>query len=336
MAQTMSDTTSSQHIEPESLDALQAIAAGVFARHGVDFATVRRGGGWTNAVWLADGLVLRLCTVEGRDNLLRETRLAALFPPGVGYPALVEAGTTDRHAWTLARRLPGVCLGEAWDGLTWDERTSALRGLWDRAQAVHAVPVAEAAAIAPTRAWFNSNDAAEAEAGLAQLTAQGILTPQQAGVLRETLARFWEAEAGAPRVLCHGDLTLDNAMAHAGQVIGLLDFEYALMAPVQLDLNHLVKAAYGPADATQAPSPADRRGAERLQQAVAELARPLLALPGEKALLMGYAILLELWLLELWLAHPEGEGPLEQWEPLQRLRSLADGAGGFLASLLGC
>jgi hypothetical protein len=49
---------------------------------------------------------------------------------------------------------------------------------------------------------------------------------------------------------------------------------------------------------------------------------------------MGYAVLLEPWLLELWLAHPEGEGPLEQWELLRRLRSLADGTGGYLALLM--
>jgi hypothetical protein len=61
---------------------------------------------------------------------------------------------------------------------------------------------------------------------------------------------------------------------------------------------------------------------------------PLLAQPADRDLLLGYAILLELWLLELWLAHPEGEGPLEQWEPLCRLRSLADGTCGYLAPLL--
>lgn len=54
----------------------------------------------------------------------------------------------------------------------------------------------------------------------------------------------------------------------------------------------------------------------------------------EQDLLLGYAILLELWLLQTWLAHPEGEGPLAQWDPLKRLRSLADGMGGYLAPLL--
>jgi hypothetical protein len=59
----------------------------------------------------------------------------------------------------------------------------------------------------------------------------------------------------------------------------------------------------------------------------------MLAQPGGRELLMGYAILLELWLLELWLAHPEGEGSLEEWEPLRRLRSLAAGSQSYLAPL---
>jgi hypothetical protein len=73
---------------------LQPIAASIFARQGVDFATVQRAGGWTNAVWLAADLVLRLSTTTGNDSLLREARLAALFPPAVGYPTILEIGTT--------------------------------------------------------------------------------------------------------------------------------------------------------------------------------------------------------------------------------------------------
>ena len=129
-------------------------------------------------------------------------------------------------------------------------------------------------------------------------------------------------------------MTLDNAMWHAGHVIALLDFEHAVMAPVHLDLNHLVKAAYSPEEKGHTLSAVDRDGEARLRQAVAALALPLLEQPGTRELLMGYAILLELWLLELWLAHPEGEGPLETWEPLRRLRSLADGSGGYLGGYL--
>ena len=209
-----------------------------------------------------------------------------------------------------------------------------MHGLWARAQAVHAVPPAEAAAIVPRRAWFNNTDAGEAEAGLHRLAKQGILAAQESRVLQDALGRFWRAVPGAPCVLCHGDLTLDNAMWHAGQVVALLDFEFALLAPIQLDLNHLVKCAFGPPDTARSPSARAGHGADQLRRSVQELALPLLAQPADRDLLLGYAILLELWLLELWLAHPEGEGPLEQWEPLRRLRALADGTGGYLAPLL--
>lgn len=328
----MSDT-SNQHPDRRLTDSLQAIAASIFARHGVDFATVRRAGGWTNAVWLADGLVLRLSTTKENTSLLREARLAALFSPAVGYPTIVETGTTDGFAWTLTVRLPGRSLGEAWAGLGWEERATALRGLWERAQAIHTVPVADAATIASRRAWFNSTDAEEAEASLARLTKDGIFAAHESRVLRDALGRFWNVLPAAPCVLCHGDLTLDNAVWHAGQVISLLDLEFAVIAPVQLDLNHLVKCAFGPEDTAHPSSVADLQGVQQLGQAVKELALPMLAQPGGRDLLVGYAILLELWLLELWLAHPEGEGPLEQWEPLRRLCSLADGTGGYLASL---
>jgi len=331
----MSDNTTAPQRTDDTPKPLRAIAATIFARHGVNVSTVRRAGGWTNAVWLADRLALRLCTVPNRDHLLREARLATLFPSGVGYPSLVEAGCTLGYAWTLAERLPGTSLGEVWEGLAWQERQVALQGLWTRAEAVHAVPVARAAAIVvPQRAWFNSNDPVEAEAGLARVTGAGALSPSQRRVLRAALARFWEVEAEAPRVLSHGDLTLDNTMWHAGQVSALLDFEYALVAPVQLDLNHLVKAAFGPDSGAVSAAAADARGAAALRETVAASARPRLAQPPERALLMGYAILLELWLLELWLGHPEGEGPLETWAPLRRLRSLAHGDGGYLAPLL--
>ncbi|MBN1247257.1 MAG: aminoglycoside phosphotransferase family protein [Anaerolineae bacterium] len=328
----MNDTPSSQHLDTESPDDLQAIAAAIFARHGIDFADVRRGGGWTNAVWLADGLVLRLCTTLETGRLQRESRLATLFPPGVGYPALVDAGVTEGHAWTLAKRLPGRCLGEIWGELSWDERATALYDLWLRAEAVHAVPADAAAEIARTRAWFNANDPAEAEAGLSRLTDQAILTRAEAATLRGDLRRFWEALPATPLTLCHGDMTLDNAIWHAGHVIALIDFEHALIAPVHLDLNHLIKIAYGPSKGGSV-SAADQKGAAQLRRTAAILARPWLAQPGGKALLVGYAILLDLWRLEDWLAHAEGEGPLETWDPLRRVRALADGSHGYLAQL---
>jgi aminoglycoside phosphotransferase (APT) family kinase protein len=316
----MGENPSSQMLEK---DDLQAIAGSIFACHGVDPATIQRAGGWTNAVWLSQGLVLRLSTGKGNQSLLREARLARLLPPEAGYPRIVETGTSDGFCWSLVERLPGESLGSAWGSLGPGERAAALRGLWERAQAVHSVPGFKAARIAARESWFNSTNPERAEAGLAWLAGERILTGHECRALQEALARFWKVKLAAPCVLCHGDLTMDNAIWHKGQVIGLVDFEFAVMAPVQLDLNHLVKCAYGPWEEEQA-----------LRQVVKEMSLPLLAREQDRVLLAGYAILLELWLLVDWLEHPEGEGPLEQWEPLRRLRSLAEGRLGYLGEVV--
>ena len=118
----MSDPTSYQSLDREIMDSLQSIAASIFARHGVDFAAVRRAGGWTNAVWLADGLVLRLSTTQGSESLLCEARLATFFPPAVGYPTILETGTTggirmgtcdETAGQELGRSLGRLALGGA-------------------------------------------------------------------------------------------------------------------------------------------------------------------------------------------------------------------------------
>jgi scyllo-inosamine 4-kinase len=58
---------------------LNKIAAGIFARNGVDFTLAKRTGGWTNVTWLAGGLALRLSARQGDDRIRREARLAALL-----------------------------------------------------------------------------------------------------------------------------------------------------------------------------------------------------------------------------------------------------------------
>jgi aminoglycoside phosphotransferase (APT) family kinase protein len=329
----MTTVPADQHRDPAILSRLNAAAAAIFASHGVDFATARRCGGWTNATWLAGGLALRLAVHEGRDNIRWEARLAALFPPEVGYPPIVACGVTDGFEWSLALELPGRNLGEVWSELDWDGRIAALRQLWARTRAVHTVPVDAAAPLARQQPWFNVSNAGEAEAGLDRLVKGGVLHPDQAEVLAAILGRFWNARPKAPLVLNHGDLTIENALWHEGRVTALLDFEFAVMAPVELDLNELVKMAFAPGERDETFSDPDGAGRQRLRAAVAEMARPLLDHPGGMDLLTGYASLLELWLLEDWLAHPEGEGPLEGWQPYLMLVSLAGGQGGYLAPL---
>lgn len=318
----------------EIMEYLKPIAAGIFARRGIPFEQARRAGGWTNVTWIAGGLALRMSVKPGSDIIRREARLVSLLPTEVGYPTILETGLTGGHEWSLMAEIPGACLGEVWDNLSWAERTSAVCQMWEKAQVVHRITAAQTSGLARARAWFNSNDPAEAEAGLSRLVEKQLLAPQQAAALREILARFWPVLSTASLVLNHGDLTLDNAMWHAGRVVALLDFEYSLTAPAELDLNTLLKNAFAPEEGGEAQSPADLAGREDLRRAAARFARPVIDRPGGRELLLGYAVLLELFLFELWLANPDGEGPLETWSPYRRLLSLAGGNGGYLRPVL--
>jgi scyllo-inosamine 4-kinase len=330
----MSDSTHDQNSVQERIDRLKAIAAGIFARHGVDFSTAKRAGGWTNATWLAGGLALRLSVESGRESLRREAKLAALLPPAVGYPTIVETGVTGGHEWGLARAIPGENLEDAWPGLSWEERVAALRQLWKMVEAVHSVDVSGVESLARKRAWYNSTDPVLAAGCLARLQQQGILSAEQAEILSEELSRFWKSLPSAACVLNHGDLTHGNCLWSAGRLVSLIDFEFAVIAPPELDWNGLLKWAFGPLENGGALPGADNAGLRLMREAAAGLVTPALAQPGSKRLLLGYAILLELWMLDDWLAHPEGEGPLETWEPYRRLLSLADGGGGYLAPVL--
>ena len=331
----MVDIESSNRSESETSNDLQAIACSIFSHYGIDFKFVSKAGGWSNEVWVSKELVLRLSSNKENTRLLREGQLAKLFPAEVGYPKIMESGTISGYSWTLAERIPGECLGNVWKSLGWEKRVSALQQLWTRVQAVHTVPVNKAAKFAPKNAWFNTTNAELAEKSFLHLVEEKIFTFNESHVLRDILSNFWRVLPTSPDVLCHGDLTLDNAIWHDDQVVSLLDFEFAVIAPLQLDLNHLIKCAYGPEHVTGTTQISDSEGPFQLQQAVREIALPSLMQPEEKVLLLGYAILLELWLLETWLEHPEGEGPLESWDPLKRLRSLADGNSGYLKLLVG-
>jgi scyllo-inosamine 4-kinase len=330
----MIEIPADRHRDPARIAKLTNIAADIFARHEVDFGVAQRAGGWSNATWLAGGLALRISVELGTDNIRREARLASLLPPEVGYPQIIETGVNEGHEWSLAKEASGQNLGELWSVLDWDNRIVALRQLWDKAQAVHSVSVSAASTYTRKHSPFYASNAEEAEASAARLQEAGVLASRQVAVLVDALDRFWTALPSAPRVLNHGDLCRENVLWHDGQVVALFDLEFAVIAPIELDLNELLKCAYAPPERDDSLPDSDGAGLQRMQEAVADLAVAALANPGGTDLLLGYAILLELWSMENWLSKWDGQEPFDDWQPYRTLTALADGAGGYLAPVL--
>lgn len=330
----MTEPAADRDRDPAAIARCARVAACIFARHGVSFSAAHRGGGWSNVTWLAGGLVLRISIEAGSGRILREARLASILPPEVGYPPIVEAGVTEGLEWMLSKEVVGRNLGRIWPVLGWEERTAALRELWDRARAIHSVDLARAEAYAGGHSPFYASSATEAATQLARLEEAGVLVSQQVAVLWNALDGFWMALPSAPRVLNHGDLCTENALWNDGMVVALLDLEYAVLAPVELDLNELVKAAYAPPETPDPLPDPDAWGREGLRQAVSDIAVDTISTPDGADRLLGFALLLDLWSMENWLSKWDGREPWVGWAPYQALTSLADGAGGYLAPVL--
>jgi aminoglycoside phosphotransferase (APT) family kinase protein len=324
-----------RHRDPSVMADVAAIASAIFASHDVDVAATERARGWTNATWLGRAIVLRVSTEQGSDALLREADLAPLLPSEVGYPRIIETGVSDGYAWMLTERVDGDNLGALWPALDWHSRAVALRQLSERAKTVHRVDVASAARRVSTRSPFYAANAAEADSALRRIANHGLLSATQVAALRRSLGRFWPALSLAPPVLNHGDLSPENALWRDGRVVALLDFEYAIVAPVELDLNELLKAVFAPPEfADTLPDPGER-GRRRLQDIALGIAGTELVHSGAADRLLGYAIVLEMWMLENRIAK-EGFATIAESQPYRALSSLADanGDGGYLADVL--
>jgi scyllo-inosamine 4-kinase len=236
---------------------------------------------------------VRVATGPGTADLLREARLVRLLPAEVGCPPILDAGVRHGHEWVLTRRVAGENLEEVWPSLDPVARSRAVEQMWERARHVHRVDVAAAAPHARSRSPFFSRSPVEAAAGLERPVTAGALTPAQSGGLGRALDRFWAALPEAPVALNHGDFCTPNTLWHDGRVVALLDFEFAVVAPIAVDLNELVKTAFGPG-AREEDTP--------LRDTVRRIVSSELGTAGGPDVLIGYSVMLEMWVLRNELA----------------------------------
>ena len=240
-----------------------------FASHGVTEEPKRLSGGWTNCVFAAENLVLRCTENVESGRLRRETKLAQLLPAGVGYPEIMDSGSTDGCDWMLCKRIAGSNLEDAWGLLSWEERGDALEQLWMRAKQVHALDKEVARPFVNETLWYISTmENALGEAELLQ--ERNIISAEQCEAVKGYVHRFEAAMKGAKCVLVHGDLTPANAMWYDGKIAALMDFECAVIAPKEADLMMLLNTAFERDDLPKAEgdSEAEQRFNERMSALV--------------------------------------------------------------------
>ncbi|GIG70493.1 phosphotransferase family protein [Phytomonospora endophytica] len=311
-----------QHRDPSRVAVVQGVAAEVAAHHGGDLARMRRANGYSNATWVGDGIAVRIAHTP--VDMAREVALARALPPAVGHPKILAEGTTEGHGWIVTAEVHGQNLHEAWPALTPAQQRQAVGQLWARAQTVHDASPSLQTHVASHGGYIPAAlDDATAAARRAE-AALGLSNAQRSR-LHEVIEGYFRAAPEAEQVVNHGDLALMNALWD-GEVVALLDFEFAVLGPVEIDLCRLVCEA-------RVSDEGQRVDSEAGAAAVAIAAGAMDPIHGS-ALIHGAAILDQLRDLDIWLAIDNPQERVEDWRPCRLLTGLLDAEGGYLAPLL--
>jgi scyllo-inosamine 4-kinase len=300
---------------------VRALAAEVAAQYGGHLNRMRRARGYSNATWVGDGVAVRITHTP--VDMAAEVALARALPQEVGHPRILGMGTIEGHDWIVTEEVRGQNLHEAWPTMTPAERRRAIRQLWERVQVVHdATPSLRP--LVGSHAGFLPATSDEATAAAARAGAAVELSDVQRARFHEIIEGYYRGAPLVEHVVNHGDLALMNALWD-GDVVALLDFEFALLGPAEIDLCRLVSDLVSEDGASLDPD----AGAAAFDIA----ARQSDPVDG-RALLHGAAVLDQLRDLDIWLARGRTEERFQDWRPYRLLTGLLDAEGGFLAPLL--
>jgi aminoglycoside phosphotransferase len=284
---------------PEA-DRLYATARQLLATYGVRIEDATRPvHSQSNEVWLCERLVLRLSRAAD-GSLSREAALTAILPAAVGYPRVLGHGVGEGHEWIVTARLPGANLEESWPALDNAARGRAVEDLWERLRALHRTNVDQARALGCTPTPFYALDETAARRQVDELADRDVIDRTVHGQLCGMLDAMFRALTGVPVVLTHTDAGPHNTVWDGERAVPI-DFEFACVAPADLDLEHLLRTVFA--------QPEGPRAAQRVVNQAADLLRP----PGARDRLWGYAVLADLWGLHHWLRHAAKTGDPAIW-----------------------
>lgn len=311
-----------QHRDPLHAAVVRGLAAEVAAHYGGELTRMRRANGYSNATWVGDGIAVRIAHTP--VDMAREVALVRALPREVGHPEILGEGTTEGHGWIVTVEVRGQNLHEAWPTLTPAEQRRAVHQLWARAQIVHDASPSLRTHVASHGGFVPASLGDATAAARRAAVALGLSSAQQSR-LHVVIEGYFRAAPLVEQPVNHGDLALMNALWD-GEVVALLDFEFAVLGPVEIDLCRLICEACVSEEGQRVDSEA---GAAAVEIA----ARHMDPIHG-RALIHGAAALDQLRDLDIWLALDRAEERVEDWRPCRLLTDLLDAEGGYLAPLL--
>jgi hygromycin-B 7''-O-kinase len=283
----------------------------------------------TNQVWLTPGHVIRVSSGL-TARLAREAAVAELLPAEVPYPRVVAHGTGSGDDWLICARSVGAPLAHVWPDLERPARRAAVADLAAALRTLHQVRVR--APLPPLeRVPHLLEPSYTPLAPLREGLERAARLPHVDRGLLLDLAHMLEGWApGLPMLedstLIHGDLTFENLMHDGDRLSALLDLEWARPAPIDLDLDVLLRTCAYP-ELHVAPAHAHRAQAQDYREVPAWLAEDHPDLFAQDRLLDRLRIYdLAFTLRELLEAPPaQPAAALDPRHSLRRLQRLASG-----------
>lgn len=213
---------------------------------------------WSNDTWMTDDAVLRVCWRGDRDRLDRERQLLTVLPASLPHASVLSFGTWEDGSWIVLRRIPGERLDLAWPTLSFDQRQRAARRVGELIRSLHRwTPPPETRSLLSASTSITNKSPAEIAGSMLVPWPQDRLSPllPWSEVLlsgHEDLQRALcdrsedlgpvapEAEFDGSTVV-HGDAHAANVLCDGGEIVALLDFEWARLGPADLELEAICR-----------------------------------------------------------------------------------------------
>jgi aminoglycoside phosphotransferase (APT) family kinase protein len=209
---------------------------------------------WSNDTWLIDDAVLRVCWRGDRDRLDRERQLLAALPSSLPHASVLSSGTWGDGTWILLRRIQGGRLDLVWPTLSLDQQRRAARRMGELLRSLHHwAPPLEILALLSSSTSITNKSPAEVAGSMLVPWPQDRLSPLlewseallggHANLHRALCRRSEELGPVAPdaefegSTVVHGDAHAANVLCDGGELVALLDYEWARLGPADLELE---------------------------------------------------------------------------------------------------
>jgi len=199
-------------------------------------------GGQTNSVYrIGKDYILRIAsTPEDGERLANEARSLQKVPSTIPIPHILALGTYSGQTYQLQRFIPGERMHHLWRHLSHDQKESVIAQHAGYLKPLHEVTFSE-------YGWMNQDEAQfgfwnafceeQFYTTIETLSNPQVLLPDD--VIQHTID-FFEFHKTClqegPPVFVHGDLWPGNILVAGDCISGVLDFEFAMQAPLDYEL----------------------------------------------------------------------------------------------------